>query len=122
MGVVISRNPWSVMAARMADTTLHRRIMFFLTSGFLRSRYRYFSRSVSSASRLRFTWKGSSLYRHLPSTSIFSGTTSISPVGRLAFLLLRSRTVPSTEITVSLLSPWTAFIISSVSMTTCVVP
>ena len=48
--------------------------------------------------------------------------TSISPVGCLAFLLARSRTVPVTEIVDSLLMPFIMFIISSVSMTICVVP
>ena len=107
MGAVHALNKETVIAVegtvrRRAETTLHRKMMFFLTSGFLRSRYRYFSRVASSASRLRLIWKGSSLYRHFPNTSIFSGTTSISPVGRFLFLLLRSRTVPSTAITVSL--------------------
>ena len=82
MGVVISRNPCSVIALRRAETTLQRRIIFFFTAGLRRSRYRYFSRWVSSASRLWLIWKGSSLCRHRPRTSIFSGTTSISPVGR----------------------------------------
>ena len=38
MGVVTSRKPSAVMAWRRAATTLQRRIMFFLTSGFRRSR------------------------------------------------------------------------------------
>ena len=37
---------------------------------------------------LRFTWKGSSLWRQRPRTSIFVGTTSISPVGSLGFLVV----------------------------------
>ena len=50
------------------------------------------------------------------------GTTSISPVGCLGFLLSRSRTVPVTEMVVSLFRPLMAAIISSFSMTTWVVP
>ena len=41
---------------------------------------------------LRLTWKGSSLWRQRPSTWISVGTTSMSPVGSLGFLLARSRT------------------------------
>ncbi len=66
--------------------------------------------------------KGSSLCRQRPSTSILAGTTSMSPVGSLGFLLSRSRTTPSTEMVDSLFSPLTAAIISSVSMTTWVAP
>ena len=62
------------------------------------------------------------LLRHLPSTSIFSGTTSISPVGSLGFLLSRSRTTPVTDRVDSLLMGLIRFIISSVSITTWVVP
>ena len=50
------------------------------------------------------------------------GTTSISPVGSLGFLLARSRTVPVTEIVDSLLRGLMICIISSVSTTTWVVP
>ena len=118
MGVVISRKPSASMARRRAATTLDRSTTFFFTSGFRRSRYRYFRRVASSASLLRLIWKGSSLWRQRPSTSIFSGTTSISPVGIFLFLLSRSRTVPVTETVDSLLSPLRRFTISSVSATT----
>ena len=66
--------------------------------------------------------KGSSLWRHRPSTWILEGTTSMSPVGMWGFLLSRSRTTPSMERVDSLFSPFTAAIMSSVSMTTWVVP
>ena len=79
-------------------------------------------RVLSSASRLRFIWKGSSLYWHLPRTSTLSGTTSMSPVGMLGFLLARSRTVPSTLIVLSRVMPLKTCTISSVSATTWVVP
>ena len=46
----------------------------------------------------------------------------MSPVGSFGFLLARSRTVPSTAMVDSLLSDLTTFIMSSVSMTTWVVP
>ena len=58
-----------------------------------------------------------------PSTSIFSGTTSISPVGSLGFLLERSRTVPVTEMVDSQFRLLiTAMHASLFSTTTCVVP
>ena len=60
-GVVISMKSWSIMAFRRAAMTFERRMMFFLTSGFLRSRYLYLRRVISSASRLLFISKGSSL-------------------------------------------------------------
>ena len=66
--------------------------------------------------------KGSSLWRQRPNTSILEGNTSMSPVGSLGFLLSRSRTTPSTEMVDSLFSSLTAAIMSSVSMTTWVVP
>ena len=122
MGVVISRKPRSVMRLRNSATTWQRRTMLDLTAGFRRSRNRYFRRVFSSASRLLLISKGSWLWKHLPSTSIFSGTTSISPVGSLGFLLSRSRTTPVTETVDSLLMPLTTFIMSSVSTTTWVVP
>ena len=50
---------------------------------------------ISLAAAVYF--KGQLVIAALPRTSIFSGTTSISPVGSLGFLLARSRTVPSTE-------------------------
>ena len=46
----------------------------------------------------------------------------MSPVGSLGFLESRSRTTPSTERVDSLLTDLTRFIISSVSITTWVVP
>ena len=112
MGVVISRKPCSVMACRRAATTWHRRMMLFFTSGL------YFRRVASSASRLRLMGKGSSLCWQRPSTSILPGTTSISPVGSLAFLLSRSRTVPSTEMVDSLLMDFSRATMSAVSATT----
>ncbi len=122
MGVVISRKPFSVISRRSSATTWQRRMMLDLTAGFRRSRNRYLSRTFSSASLLLLISKGSWLWVHLPSTSIFSGTTSISPVGSLAFLLSRSRTVPVTDRVDSLFTDLTARIMSSVSMTTWVVP
>ena len=118
MGVVISRKPRSVIRLRSSATTWQRSTMLDLTAGFRRSRKRYFRRVFSSASRLLLISKGSWLWKHLPSTSIFSGTTSMSPVGSLEFLLSRSRTVPVTEMVDSLLMVLTSFIMSSVSTTT----
>ena len=46
----------------------------------------------------------------------------MSPVGSLRFLLARSRTTPSTLMVDSLFRPRMMAIISSDSMTTCVVP
>jgi hypothetical protein len=66
--------------------------------------------------------KGSSLYWQRPSTVIWLGATSMSPVGSLGFLLVRSRTRPVTAMVVSLFRAFTCSIISSVSMTTWVVP
>ena len=122
MGVVISKKPCSVMDFRRAATTLHRRMMFFFTAGFRRSRYRYFRRWVSSASRLRLIWKGSSLCWQRPSTSTLAGTISMSPVAILSVLLSRSRTMPSTEMVDSLVMALKVFTMSSVSATTWVVP
>ena len=80
------------------------------------------SRWASSASRLRLTWKGSSLWRQRPRTVTFSGTISISPVAILADLLARSRTVPATEMVDSLVMDLKVFTMSAVSATTWVVP
>ena len=46
----------------------------------------------------------------------------MSPVGSLAFLLSRSRTVPSTEMVDSLLMDFSRATMSAVSATTWVVP
>ncbi len=122
MGVVISRKFLAVIRARISATTWQRSTILLFTAGLRRSRNRYLSLVFSSASLDLLISKGSWLWMHLPSTSIFSGTTSISPVGSLGFLLSRSRTVPVTERVDSLLMGLMVFIISSVSMTTWVVP
>ena len=80
------------------------------------------SRWASSASRLRLMGKGSSLCWQRPRTSTLAGTTSMSPVAILPFLLSRSRTAPSTEMVDSLVMALKVFTISSVSATIWVVP
>ncbi len=122
MGVVISRKPCSVISRRSSATTWQRSTILLFTAGLRKSRNRYFSRVFSSASRDLLISKGSWLWKHLPSTWISSGTTSISPVASLGFLLSRSRTMPVTERVDSLLMGLTSFIMSSVSTTTWVVP
>ena len=122
MGVVISKKPLSVISRRSSATTWQRSTMLLLTAGLRRSRKRYFRRVFSSASLDLLISKGSWLWMHLPSTSIFSGTTSISPVGSLGFLLSRSRTWPVTEMVDSLLMGLMMDIMVSFSMTTWVVP
>ena len=122
MGVVISRKPFSVISRRSSATTWQRSTMLDLTAGLRRSRKRYLSRVFSSASLDLLISKGSWLWTHLPSTSMVSGTTSISPVGSFLFLLSRSRTVPVTEMVDSLLMSLTTRIMSAVSTTTWVVP
>ena len=55
------------------------------TEGLRKSRKRYLSRASSPASVERETSKGSAGVVRLPSTSTFSGTISISPVGSFSF-------------------------------------
>ena len=92
--MVISMKPWPVMACRRAGDHLAAQDNIVLHLGVAQIQ-------VAELEPLGFVGlpaavhgKGSSLWRQRPSTSIFAGTTSMSPVGSLGFLLSRSRTVP----------------------------
>ena len=88
---------------------------------FLKSKNLYSNLKSSLTSWSVFTSNGNT-FLHFPNTSIFSATTSISPVAILGFLLLLSTTLPQMCIQLSVVNSFACSCNFSSFITICVIP